>query len=121
MNQDLVQLYEKIASITAPICASGKDECGKYQDNPSRCCERKYCEIAAENAMFEGVELKPVSEDIPFLSSAGCIVPPYLRPICSVHVCSISYAARSHIENDPDKTKRYFDLRKRIRALESQP
>jgi len=114
MHQELVQLYAEMAKFTEPICASGKDECG----SPYRCCENKYCDIAAERARAEGVELAPVNDSIPFAGPHGCIVPPHLRPICTLHVCSISYAGKAHINHDPAKTARYFELRKQISKME---
>lgn len=117
MSPELIKFYGAIAVLTGPLCAAGKDECAKYSGNPHRCCEKKYCEIAAENGRAQGVELVPVGEAIPFLGPHGCIVPPHLRPICAVHVCTISYADKSHIEHDPEKTKRYFELRRQIGEL----
>lgn len=112
MNPALVQLYDEMSALTAPICAAGADECGA----PFRCCERKYCDTAAENARKAGVELTPVNATVPFAGPNGCIVPPHLRPICTLHACTISHAAVSHIEHDPAKTAHYFELRRRIEA-----
>jgi hypothetical protein len=44
----------------------------------------------------------------------GCTVAPHLRPVCTLHLCSISYAAKSEIPGDEDKTKEYFQLRNEI-------
>jgi hypothetical protein len=44
----------------------------------------------------------------------GCTVPPHLRPICAMHVCTVSWAPKSHVENDPAKLAEYFGLRKQI-------
>jgi hypothetical protein len=121
MTTELVVLYEKIAAMTRPLCVSGSDECSKYSSNPHHCCEKKYCDIAAEKIKAAGIEVTVVGDEIPFLGPKGCVVPPHLRPVCAVHVCSISYADKSHIEHDPVKTQLYFDLRKRISELESQP
>lgn len=102
--------WEKMAAFTAPICAAGKDEC-LY---PHRCCEKKFCEMAREYARSQGIELQEGNGRLPFLGENGCTVPPHLRPVCTIHVCTVSWAGKSHIEHDPEKTKEYFALRARL-------
>ncbi len=116
MPESKFRLFERMANLTAPLCASGKDECEKFSGNPHRCCKRKFCKMAEVNIKRSGIEIKPFKKRIMFLGPIGCIVPAYLRPVCALHVCSISWAAESHIEHDPGKTKQYFDLRRLIES-----
>lgn len=51
-----------------------------------------------------GIELEDVGDTIPFLGPNGCVVPPHLRPICSVHICE------QHLKDD-GWTERYMELR----------
>ncbi len=111
-------LYQQMAEMTAPLCGSGSLECAQFCQKKYRCCEKQYCEATAKFAREKyGVELQPTGNpDLPFMGEHGCTVAPHLRPICTLHVCSISWAAKSSIENDEQKTKAYFDLRDRILA-----
>lgn len=108
-------LYEEIARLTGPLCGKTA-ECAAFRDRPTRCCERKYCDATARFALERyGITLEPTGHpDLLFMAEGGCVVPPYLRPICAVHVCSISWADHSHIENDPAKTRAYIELRRKI-------
>jgi len=110
LNQKLVILYEKMAKLTAPVCAN---ECRC----PHSCCDRMYCEIADEYAKEQGVTLtRGDHPTLPFMSANGCTVPPHLRPICTVHVCCIN--SLGFKPNDPKWTKKYFKLREKIEELD---
>lgn len=75
----------------------------------------EHCGIAADYALrYYGVVLEPTGHPtIPFLGPQGCTVPPHLRPICSLHVCSISWAQVSRLIDD-QTTDKYFRLRREI-------
>ena len=108
--KSLVDMYADIASMTLDFC---KNECDKYCDCKYRCCDNKYC-LAAKRFAKEkyDTELSPTgNKELLYMDEHGCIVPPYLRPICSLHACSISYAEISALGN---KTKEYFSLREEI-------
>jgi hypothetical protein len=83
-----------------------------------------YCEAAKRFALDEyGIELKFFDPDtsIPFLSPSGCIVPPHLRPVCSIHACCInSIGAKTKGKGSVEWTKRYFELRYAIEDLEEK-
>ena len=62
-----------------------------------------------------GIELSETDHpELPFMGPEGCTVAPYLRPICTIHACPISYAPVSNLGGCPTRTKEYFDLRKEI-------
>src|SRR3989304_1185347 len=114
MSRDprLIDLYKKIADHTRPECAQCRI--------PYSCCDAMYCEWARSFARAHGVDLKdtgfPNPKDLPFIGPEGCVVPPHLRPICSVHACCIN--SLGFKKGDPKWTKRYFRLRERIEDLE---
>jgi hypothetical protein len=113
----LIQLFTKMEALTRSECEVCTHECrqAKY-----RCCtgERKYCEIARQYAKkYYNIELKETGNpDLPFMGEQGCTVPPHLRPICTIHLCTISYAPKAEIPGNEEKTKEYFQLRDEILA-----
>jgi hypothetical protein len=109
----LENLYQEMADMTSPVC---ENECTIYRDKKYRCCELKYCKLAAKFAKEKyNIELQPTGNpDLLFMSENGCTVPPHLRPICTLHVCPISYAGVSCIGSSKLRTDEYFALRKKI-------
>ena len=109
----LVELYAEMSAITSPVCAK---QCTQDRDKPTRCCERKYCELARQFAKERyGLELEETGHpELPFMGSSGCTIAPHLRPICTLHACPISYAPVSNIDNDSKRTQEYFNLRHKI-------
>lgn len=73
-----------------------------------------YCEDALSNAKKAGEVLNPVTFDpaLPLIGPDGCIAPPHLRPICTVHVCCINGLGFN--PQDKDWTKKYFALRDKL-------
>lgn len=116
MSESLPILYQRMADLTAPLCGSGSCEFSQRASNQYRCCEKQYCEIARKFAHDKyGEELIPTGNiDLPFMGPEGCVVSPYLRPICTLHVCSVSWSEKSHIENDAQKMNTYLELRQAI-------
>jgi len=86
-----------MVAITGDICERGADECagraGQY-----RCCVRDACLAAARFAREKyGITLQSTGNpDLPFMGSAGCIVPAHLRPLCALHVCQYSWSKGAH-------------------------
>ena len=77
------------------------------------CCEPAYCDIAREYAAEKGVTLQEQGGTIPFLDeNKHCVVPPHLRPLCTLHQCDINDLGFS--PGDPEWTNKYFELRERI-------
>jgi hypothetical protein len=108
---DLISLYRAVADLT-------RDHCGCDPAKPYRCCEPQYCAIAADHAQkYWGVDIAStyINPDpqpaIPFLGPSGCIVPPHLRPLCSLHACCIAWAPVAEFPGDPDRTREYWRLR----------
>src|SRR5437762_72690 len=102
MPDDLLPiLYQQMANMTTLLCQSGSLECADFCDRQYRCCDKQYCGVAAAFAKEKyGIELQPAGNpDLPFMGEEGCAIPPYLRPLCTLHVCSISWAAKSTIMN----------------------
>ncbi len=57
----------------------------------------------------EDVNLEETGGALPFLGDNGCVVPPHLRPLCSVHVCEM------HLGNEAF-SETYFEARERADA-----
>jgi hypothetical protein len=77
----------------------------------------EYCELTRSIAKDHwGVELKETGHPkLPFMSKDGCTVEPHLRPLCTLHVCSINSMG---FDKDNKFNKQYFKLRQKINDLE---
>lgn len=110
MNPKLVQLYKQMYEMTEP-------ECRLICRCPQACCSPEYCGMARVCAEAEGVYLEVTCHPtLPYMGLKGCTVPPHLRPICTVHVCSIN--ALGFKPGDQEWTQKYFELREEIVELE---
>lgn len=110
-NPELIKLYQNMYEHTRPKC----DTCRV----PLSCCDKFYCELAKNFAKeVYQIELKPTSHktNLLFMSETGCIVPPYLRPLCTLHNCKIN--SLSFDPNDPKWTEKYFKIRNQIEKIE---
>jgi|PlaIllAssembly_1097288.scaffolds.fasta_scaffold00016_27 hypothetical protein len=108
---ELVVLYDKMQKHTIK-------DCNKYC-NVKTCCQPEYCERARRFAKERyNVTLEDTGQDarLPFMTPTGCVVPPHLRPECTVYVCCIRDQGQRH--GNPKWTERYYDLRKQIFWLE---
>jgi hypothetical protein len=101
-------LAQEMADLTAPECAT---VCRPAHS----CCDELYCDIAREYARQEhDVVLQPAGYHarLPFMGPTGCVVEPYLRPLCTGHTCEVNnYGFKV---NDPGWSERYFELRERL-------
>lgn len=115
MTQDLQRL-QLIAMYTEMVALTKCGGCAR----PSGCCDAMYCTAAKVHARKNwGVELVEVSKGKAlFLGENGCVVPPHLRPICSLHHCDI--AGLGFFPDDSGRTSRYFEVREQIEELEFQ-
>lgn len=107
--EELIDLYKKMYELTLPEC--------KKCRVPLSCCSPEYCDMAEGYAKEEwGVELKPLeNRSLKFLDDDGCIVPPHLRPMCTMHTCGIGGMGTSgNIKWDQE----YWKLRDKINELE---
>lgn len=109
-------LYQKIADFTSSSCQNGTGECAKFAGKKYHCCEQKYCELARRFAKEKyNIDLQDTGNpDLPFMGENGCTVEPYLRPICAMHVCTVSWAAKSHVDGSQEKFQDYMRLRQQI-------
>ncbi len=118
-------LMQEMALLTEP-------ECTTVCHRPHSCCDPMYCAITAQYALdVHGVVLEPQGHDpnLPFMGPTGCVVEPYLRPMCTVHTCEInSFAFKLKkpaeqlgkyvaLTMDTEWTDEYFDLRERLDGL----
>lgn len=107
---DSVELFRQMADHTSPRC--GGPTCGRV--GPDRCCSPIYCEEADRTAREKGIQLPRQDHPrLPFMGVAGCIVPPHLRPLCTLHDCVINGVGE---DADVEWTERYFDLRDAINS-----
>jgi hypothetical protein len=117
MTNKLVVLFQKMADLTAPECAS---TCRA----PHSCCDEMYCQLTKDYAMERyGIVLRPEEpcegnpHHLPFIGPKGCVVAPYLRPLCTLHTCQIN--SLGFKAGDEKWTRKYFKLRTEIDQLEA--
>lgn len=97
-SQPYIDAFAELAAHSAPKCGSCR---AAYS-----CCTPDQCETVrdfAEETFNISLEDVPDAGRLPFLGSQGCIVPPHLRPLCSVHVCG------QHLKDDA-WTERYWSV-----------
>ena len=108
-----ISLFARMAKITKAKCAQCRI--------PFSCCSPEYCDMAidyAKEIYSEDISsMKTAHERLPFMSESGCVLPPHFRPLCSLHVCSIS---ANGIDKDAAFTKEYFSLREEIEQVLSK-
>ena len=101
----LDDLYQRVANLTKPKCAS----CNV----PFGCCSPDIGLFVEEQLKEIGVIYpKTGNKKCQYLSDEGCATPPKHRPLCSVHVCEKHYII------DQKFAQEYFDLREEIDELE---
>lgn len=93
----------------AKIAAHTVSKCGQCRA-PYQCCHESHCEVTRQFALEEfGVTLEPTGHPtLPFMGEKGCVVEPYLRPICAVHVCE------NHLMAFGDWVDEYWKLRETL-------
>jgi hypothetical protein len=105
-----INLWKEMADMTLAKCEQHCHQLGS-------CCSPEYCAEAKGYALEHGVTLpEPGSAATPFLGHDGvCVVPPHLRPMCSLHQCKIN-SLGADLE-DMKWTKEYFALRRKLERL----
>jgi hypothetical protein len=98
-----------MASMTWAKCLQ---KCKKF----GSCCSSEQCDMVAEYAAKRGVTLADTGNTLRFLKDGKCIVPPHLRPLCSLQQCDIQSMGFS--AGDPDWTEAYFELHEQLGELE---
>lgn len=95
-----------IAELTAPACGINPECISQGYTGRYRCCLPLYCEAARRYMLMKGivpaVSPDPVNPDLPFMSSAGCVLSPEYRPICSIHTCQWTGSSNPHCGNAID-------------------
>ena len=106
MKERTITLFQQMSDHTRPKCES------KYTV-PFSCCDPMGCDMAEEWAKRHGITLRPTDHPVlKFMGSTGCVVPPHLRPNCTLHNCHIS--SIGYIPGEDEWNRRYFDLREEI-------
>jgi hypothetical protein len=104
----LKRKYRRIADITRPRCL---EQCHE----PGACCTPRYCELAQTRAREFGVRLPEQGHPtLKYMGTQGCVVPPYLRPLCAVHVCDY------HVMRDDAFARAYLELREEVCRAEAE-
>ena len=111
-NEKLIVLYDDMAKHTEPECANCRA--------PHSCCSHEYCEMAIEYAQERyGVTLEPTGHPtLPMMGPNGCTVAPHMRPLCTLHTCTINSVGFKPY--DAPWTRKYFKLRNQIDRLEME-
>lgn len=106
MLQELKVLFQEMADHTLLEC--------KQCFRPYSCCSPEYCEMAIEYAKQEfNIDLQKTGHDrLPLMGNNGCIAEPYLRPLCTLHTCSINSIGFGKLGQQ--WTDKYFELREKI-------
>lgn len=94
-SKSTIDLLNQIHTLTQEKCRN----CGA-------CCSPEYCEMAIE--LSEGTLKSTGHSDLPLMGPQGCIAPPHLRPLCTLHLCTISGVGTS---GDEEWDSKYFALR----------
>lgn len=102
----LKTLYKQMADLTY-------SECKKKCNFDAVCCSRFYCDLVIREARKKyGIELREENKPVPLLDDNNqCIVEPYMRPLCTLHICE-------KLLWNGEFSDKYFELRTRIEELE---
>jgi hypothetical protein len=111
-NTKIIELYAIMAAITEPLC--GKTCSTRPPKSPYRCCSPEYCDFAAQYAKEEfNITLQATGNtELRFMGPNGCTVDPYLRPMCTMHVCDVN--AFGFLRSDLTFMEIYDNLRAKI-------
>jgi hypothetical protein len=111
----VIHLYQQMAEHTQPKCAQG---CRSGPPLAFSCCDPMYCDMAIKYAKQCWDTTLEVTghHRLPLMGPNGCTAAPHLRPLCTVHNCSINALACD--PDDPEWTDEYFKLRDSIEEAE---
>ena len=100
-SSEVIELYKDMRQLTWAAC---QEQNCKYFS----CCNSIQCCDTAEYALQRyGVDLDYRPGETFVVEGIGCRVPPYLRPLCTVHQCRADWAGED-----------YWSLRSEIDRLE---
>ena len=110
-DQKLKDLYQKMADLSKKQC---EIDCFKIRGTIGSCCSELYCGLSIDYAKELGITISPTNNrELPCMGESGCIVPPWLRPMCTLHICDKSLI-------NPKFSKEYFSLREAIEIHEEK-
>jgi hypothetical protein len=110
-DQTLKDLFQNMADLSKKQC---EIDCFKIRGTIGGCCSDMYCDLAIEYAKEIGVSLTPTgNKKLPLMGEEGCTAPPWLRPMCTLHICDKSLLKE-------DFNKAYFSLREKIDLQEEK-
>ena len=119
MTDEHKALWREMADHTKKVCMappSGDfltDRANGACMRPGSCCSPEYCEMALDIAEEQGEPLERTTHPtLPLMGPSGCVAPPHVRPLCTLHVCCISSVGFK--PNDEEWTEKYFKIRRRI-------
>lgn|SRR6185503_7234658 len=120
---DIPELYRRMAELTLSHCLKCPTRCA------TKCCDPDYCAMVPKiaNERGEPVPATTGHSTLPYMGPSGCVAPPHLRPLCTLHLCDINSVG--FIRKPADKTGRkgpvdldatndYFALREEINDAE---
>ena len=109
LNPKTIKLWKDMYDLTYNKC---KETC----NNLGSCCSEEYCLMAEKFAEENGIILEHIKGGkLPFLGPNGCIVPPHLRQLCTLHQCKIQ--SLGFYPNDQKWTTKCFNLREKLEYL----
>lgn len=112
MTEELKVLYQKMYELTHAKCVACCPEQLKWS-----CCSPEYGDFAMAEAKKRGEVLVLTGLNHPkcaLLGENGCVAPPHLRQMCTLHVCE------KLLMTDLKFYKQYFKVRDKIDILETK-
>ena len=114
VSSKLQELYEEVAALTWSHCEHACQLEPRYD-----CCHILFCSLVRATSLRRGgLILESTGHPtLLFMGPQGCVVPPYLRPLCAKHTC-VNNTLRAHPDPGPEWKKRYKELIDEIDRLE---
>lgn len=108
LGNELKELWKEMALLTRPKC----DTCVV----PRSCCSPEYCEFAIAHAKKAWNEdlTRTQHPTLPLMGPDGCVAPPHVRPLCTLHVCEGTFWKAPMAWK-----KQYIKLREKLNDLSS--
>lgn len=111
--------YEQMVEAYQKMYLHTKDECANCS-LPHTCCSVEYCDLAEQRAKTFGIHLHKTGHPrLPYMGPQGCVVKPYLRPLCTLHTCDMNGLGFKKKDKEMKWTDEYFRLRDLIVETEA--
>lgn len=110
LDDELKQAWQEMSELTKPKCSN---DCLV----PRSCCSPEYCEGAIQVAKKDwGLDLQRTAHPkLPLMGPDGCVAPPHVRPLCTLHVCEGTFWKAPMAWK-----KKYMALREKLNRLEME-